>query len=542
MLLCIGTGNTVAQLSEKERADISKNLDIYVSIFNEMVMNYVDSVPIEKTIQNSINTMLHRFDPYTEYIAQEDMTNFTFMTSGEYGGIGSIITMRDSSVVIKEPYENMPAALAGLRPGDRLLEVDGTDLKGQDTAFTSNLLRGQPNTQVKIKYLRPGEKKPCEVGIDRKRIHVDPVVYYGVIKDKVGYIYLSNFTTESSQSVKAAYTDLVNNRNIESLIIDVRDNGGGVVEDCLVMLNYFLPRGTLLLSMKGRTPQSERTYRATQEPIDTAIPLAIMVNGNSASASEILSGAIQDWDRGIVVGSRTYGKGLVQSTAVLPYDGRLKLTTAKYYIPSGRSIQTIDYAQRDEQGRVTSIPDSLTTDYYTAHNRLVKDGSGILPDFVVEDDNVPTIVLYMDLGQYFFDFVVDWRVKHPKIASPEEFILTDDIYNEFKEHISNTDFTYDLGSERVMQTLKRTMEMEGYWNEASTEYAELEELLKPNLKRDLELHKKPISRYLAYEIMLQYYHQKGKHIYAIRDDVQLDKAVEVIEDKELYSGTLQAEE
>lgn len=526
-----------AQLTEKERADLSKHLDIQNAIFNELVLSYVDTIDIPKTSQALISDLLERQDPYTDYIPEESMTDFTFMATGEYGGIGSVISMSDSAVIIREPYQKMPAAEAGLRPGDQLIEIEGNDLKGKTTSYASDLLRGPANTSVKIKYLRPGEKLK-EINITRKRIHVDPITYYGVIEDGIGYINLSTFTTESASAVESAFIELKKNHNIHSLIIDVRDNGGGVVEDCLDMLNLFIPKGDLLMTMKGRTAKSERIFRATRDAIDQEMPIVVLVNHSSASASEILSGAIQDWDRGVVIGTRTYGKGLVQSTRSLPYGGKLKLTTAKYYIPSGRSIQTIDYAQRDEQGRVTHIPDSLTKVFYTAAGRPVKDGSGIIPDIVVEEAKIPTIIYYLDGKQMYFNFVVDWRSRNPEIASPGEFVLQDEVYDEFKNYVQSKEFTYDLGSDKLLTSLKKMMEFEGYWDAASEQYAALESMLKPDLERDLELHKDQISKYLVHEIMRQYHYESGRLIYSLREDEQLDKAIEVLKDSAMYRSIL----
>ena len=527
-----------AQLSEKERFEFSKNLDIYNALLKELVLNYVDTLDIEKITQTNLSFMLRRLDPYTEYIPEEDMSDFQFMTTGEYGGIGAIITSKDKKIIVVDPYEGMPAALAGIQPGDEILEIDGVKMEDQASSFASERLKGQPNTSLKIKIQRVGEKKPREIVFERKRIHVDPITYYGVVGDNVGYIYLSTFTTQSAQAVKAAIVDLVSNYNIQSLIFDVRDNGGGVVEECLDMLNFFIPKGELLLSMKGKVKQADRTYRATQQPIASDIPLVVLVNNNSASASEILSGTIQDLDRGVVVGTRTFGKGLVQSTRPLPYDGRLKLTTAKYYIPSGRSIQSVDYSHKNEDGSASGIPDSLTTVYYTAKGRPVRDGGGIFPDFVMEDEKVPTIVYYMDAKYLFFDFVVQWRAKNQKIAPPSDFTLTDDIYNEFKAFVKTKDFTYDLQSEKAMESLKSVMEFEGYMKGASEEFQALESKLKPDLDRDLELYRESISKYLIMQIMKQYYYNRGQLIYSLRNDVSLDKAIEILQNTELYNNTL----
>jgi carboxyl-terminal processing protease len=541
-LFCSFSGLIKAQLSESDRFEISKYLDIYNALSKELFFNYVDSINIKETVQTNIYSMLKRLDPYTEYIPDEEMQDFQFQTTGEYGGIGSVISSKENKITIIDPYEGMPAALAGLQPGDIVGEIDGEKMEGQPVSYASEKLKGQPNTPVKIKIQRGKEKKLREFSIERKRIHIDPVNYYGVLKDGIGYISLSGFTVQSAQTVKVALNDLLVNQHVGSIIFDVRDNGGGIVDECLDMLNFFINKGEILLSMRGKNKLSDRTYRATQMPLAPDIPLVILVNHNSASASEILSGTIQDLDRGVIVGTRTYGKGLVQSTRPLPYDGRLKLTTAKYYIPSGRSIQAIDYAHRNEDGSVLSIPDSLTSIFYTSKGRIVKDGGGILPDFVVEDEKIPTIVYYMEAKYVFFDFVAQWREKHPEIAAPSEFTLTDDIYDEFKEFVKSKDFTYDIQSEKVMKTLKDVMEFEGYTKTAQTEFQALEEKLKPDLNRDLELHKKLISRYLSLQIMKQYYYARGQLIYELRDDRVLDKAIEVILDKELYNKTINAEQ
>jgi carboxyl-terminal processing protease len=486
--------------------------------------------------------MLQQLDPYTEYIPEKEMSDFQFQTTGEYGGIGSIISSKNGKIIIVEPYVDMPAALAGLLPGDEILSIDGESMAGKTTSYASERMKGQPHTNLKIKFQRPGEKKPREITLERKRIHINPVTHYGVIKDGIGYIYLSSFITQSAQAVKEALLDLTNNHRINALILDVRDNGGGVVEECLDMLNFFLPKGELLLSMKGKVKQLDRTYRATQPSIQPDIPLVMLVNGNSASASEILSGTIQDLDRGVVIGTRTYGKGLVQSTRELPYGGRLKLTTSKYYIPSGRCIQAIDYAQRDEEGRVSYIPDSLTTVYHTSNHRPVRDGGGILPDFVIEEEKIPTIIYYLEVNYIFFDFVVQWRMKHPKIPAPSEFVLTDEIYNEFKAFVKSKDFTYDRQSEKALESLKKIMEFEDYYDAASTEFQALENKLKPDLDRDLEHYKAQISKYLSMQIMKQYYYAEGQLIYELQNNAALNKAIEILQNKELYAKTLAKKE
>lgn len=544
LLLFLGISSTAlkAQLTEDERFEISKNLDIINSVFKELNLNYVDTLDVEKITRNTINSMLHRLDPYTEFIPEEEVSTFLQQTTGEYGGVGSIISYRTDSnhIYIVDPYEGMPAQLAGMQAGDVLLEIDGISMEGQTSNFASEKLRGQPNTKIKVKFQRYGEKKPREVTFERKRIEMDPITYYGVLPGNIGYIYFYNFTTHSAENIRKALDDLVNKQGIQSLILDVRDNGGGVVEDCMEILNNFIPKGELLLTMKGKHPQSDRVYRTTQDPAYPNIPIAVLTNRGSASASEILAGAIQDFDRGVVIGNRTYGKGLVQSSKQLPYNARIKMTTAKYYIPSGRCIQAVDYSHRNEDGSVSYIPDSLTTVFYTKNGRPVKDGGGVSPDFVVEEKQIPTIAYYMDAQNIFFDFVVQWRARNPKIALPQDFVLSDEDYNEFKEFVKSKDFTYDRQSEKALASLKEIMEFENYFSSASEEFAALENKLKPDLDRDLELYKEQLSQYLSLFIMKHYYYAKGEQIYSIRGDQVVEKAIEVLSNPELYRQTLEA--
>jgi len=525
------------QLTEKEQFDVAKNLDIYNALFKELSLFYVDSIAPEKTIEENIYLMLRRLDPYTEYIPGKDLQNFMVQITGEYGGIGAMISSDSNKVIINEPYAGMPADEAGLQAGDVLLEINGEKLDGKNSQFASERLKGQPNTSLKLKYLRPGDKKPREITIVRKRIEIDPVTYYTALPSGIGYIYLSDFTTHSASKVRNALDDLRRNKAVKAVIFDVRNNGGGVVEDCLDILNYFIPKGKLLLTMKGKTQRLDRVYYAQQQPSDTIMPIVVLVNGQSASASEILAGTLQDLDRGVIVGERTFGKGLVQASRQLPYGGQLKLTTSKYYIPSGRCIQAIDYSNRNENGLVSHFPDSLAKTFYTSKGRPVKDGGGVTPDYVVDEQELPTMLYYLSAGRYFFNFVVEWRTKHQKIASPEDFIFTDDIYEEFAAYIKTLKFDYDRQSEKAINNLKEIMEIEGYMNVASEEFYALENKLKPDLEKDLERYKSQISYFLAREIMKQYYLAKGELIYSLRQDNSLNKAVEILSNSELYYKT-----
>ncbi len=526
------------QQTEKDYYEISKQLDIFNALFKEVEMFYVDKIDAPKTIRNAIDYMLSKLDPYTVYFQEEDIDDLKFMTTGEYAGIGSIITQRDGKIYITEPYEGMPAALAGLEAGDEILEIDGEALSGKNTEYTSEKLKGQPNTVVKIKYQRPGQSQPETVQITRKRIAVNPVRYSGVLKDGIGYINLSGFTEHSAAELKSAFENLKKNNRITSLVIDLRDNPGGLMDDAIQMVNLFVPKGEVVLTTKGKNKQLDRTYRTTQEPIDKDMPIAILVNRGSASSSEIVAGAMQDLDRAVIVGTRTFGKGLVQTPRELPFGGGLKVTTSKYYIPSGRCIQAIDYTHRNPDGSVATVPDSLTSVFHTSKGREVKDGGGIIPDFIVEEKKFPSMIYYMLSEFILFDYATDYKQKHKTIAPVDQFTLTDEDYENFKSFVKSKNFDYDRQSEKAMQVLKETMDFEGYMSSASTEFAALEEKLKPNLERDLDLYKKVLSELLAEEIVKRYYFQKGEIIQTLKNDEELDKAMEVLSNTSLYNETL----
>jgi carboxyl-terminal processing protease len=528
-----------AQLNETQHFEVSKNLDIFNSVFKELNLFYVDSIDAKTAIQTGIESMLETLDPYTEYISEDQMADFKFKITGEYAGIGAVITFRDGKILIMDPYEGMPAARSGLQAGDQILEIDGESLAGKSSADASEKLKGQPGSKVKIKYLRQGTKKPVTIEIERERIHLSPITYYGVLDSTIGYIALSNFTDQCFQDFRAAFVDLKKNHGITSLIIDLRNNPGGIMEEALQIVNMFVPKGKVLLSTKGKVKQWDRVFRATQNPVDLEIPLVVMVNRGSASASEIVAGALQDLDRAVIVGRRSYGKGLVQTPRDLPYNAQLKITTSKYYIPSGRCVQAIDYAHRNPEGYAERIPDSLTTVFYTENRRPVRDGGGVNPDFIVAEERIPTISFYMDNDGIFFDFVVQWRILHPEIATPFDFQLSDADYEEFKRFVKEKHFDYDRQSGKALQALKEIMVFEGYMNTASEEYALLEKKLQPDLDRDLELYKPQLKKILASEIMNQYYYWKGKLIHSLyNDDSDLNKAIEIVKDKSLYDSTL----
>ena len=520
------------------RFEVSKNLDVFNALVKEVDMFYVDSVDVEKTVRTGIDAMLSTLDPYTEYIPEQEMGDLKFITTGEYGGIGSFIRERDGGVYIIEPFEGMPAALAGLKAGDKLLVIDGTDLTGMTSDKVSELLKGKPNTKMILKIQRPNEKKPRTLELIRKQVLVDQVTYYGVRNDSIGYIYLKGFTDKSAQEVKAAFEDLKKNHHIKSLVFDLRNNGGGLLDGAVQIVGMFVPKGEVVLSTKGKIKQWDRTYRTATEPLDTVMPIAVLINGGSASAAEIVSGALQDMDRAVLVGQRSFGKGLVQSTRELPYNGNLKVTMSKYYIPSGRCIQAIDYSHKNPDGSAARIPDSLTTVFNTSKGRLVRDGGGVRPDFEVEEAKVPTIMYYLVADMVAFDFATEWAQRHPSIGTIESFRLSDADYEEFKKFAKEKNFTYDRQSEKLLKNLKEVAGFEGYLDESSDEFKALEAKLTPNLDRDLDRFKDQITELLSAEIVKRYYYQKGELIQSLKKDKVLDKALEVLGNPSLYQTTL----
>ncbi|MDY6005818.1 MAG: S41 family peptidase [Parabacteroides sp.] len=540
LLLGLSFGWLPLQAQTDNRFEVSKNLDIFNALVKEMEMFYVDSVDVEKSVRRGIDAMLDGLDPYTEYIPEQEMETLKMMTTGEYGGIGSYIRQRNTNggVMIAEPNEGMPAALAGLKAGDLILKIDTTDVSQFPSDKVSELLKGVPNTKVTLLIQRPGEKKPRKVEIMRKQIQVKQVTWYGVKGDKVGYIYLKGFTDKSAQEVKEAFLDLKKNHQIESLILDLRNNGGGVLEGAVQIVGMFVPKGSEVISTKGKIKQWDRTYRTPVEPIDTTMPMAVLINGNSASASEIVSGSLQDLDRAILVGQRSFGKGLVQSTRDLPYDGKLKVTMSKYYIPSGRCIQQLDYTHRREDGSVEAIPDSLTSVFYTAKGRPVRDGGGIRPEFEVKEPKMPTLLYYLATDTVLFDYVTNWVIQHKEIGPVEQFAVTDADFEGLKAYAKEKNFTYDRQSEKALKNLKEIAEFEGYLEGDTTTMAALEQKFVPNLERDFDRSKEQIMDLLASEIVKRYYYQSGELIQNLKKDPVLEKAIEVLQNRELYQQTL----
>lgn len=543
--------DTINTKVQERYFEISKNIEIFNSVFRELDMFYVDTLNVTKTIRNGIDNMLNGLDPYTEYFNEEDMVDFNFMTTGEYAGVGATIVYKNNKIVINQPYEGKPAAKAGLKAGDVILTIDGKDMtkcepkEGENygrtlSNYVSSALKGQPNTAIEVEVERPGEKKTLKIKVTREKIIMNPVAYYGTVSPGVGYINLTSFTDKSAADVKNAFLNL-KKKGITSLVFDLRQNGGGVLEDAIQIVNMFVPKGKIVLTTKGKLKQWDRTYRTTIEPMDVDIPIAVLVDRGSASASEIVAGSLQDMDRAVLIGERTYGKGLVQSTRQIPYGGSLKVTTSKYYIPSGRCIQAIDYSHRNPDGSVGRIPDSLTTVFKTQIGRQVRDGGGVTPDITLSEEKMATILYYLENQMIIFDWVNNWASKHKSIAPPREFSIKDEDYINFKEFVKSKDFKYDRLSAKSMESLKEVMEFEGYMKSAGEEFKALEAKLVPDLDRDLETFREEIIKRINIEIIKRYYYQKGEFEYSLKTDKGLIKAIEILNNQAEYNKILSPE-
>lgn len=511
---------------------VNRNLTIFNSIVKELEMNYVDSINTDKSFKSAINAMLSEVDPYTIYYTPEEQKEFMAMTSGEYGGIGSYIMQRDGWTYISGPYEGSPSAEAGLKSGDKILRIDTLDLSGKTSDEVSSLLKGQPGTIVTVTVHRPYDTDSIKTfRIERRKLQLPSVAYYGVTRDNVGYICLTSFMDKSGDEVRAAVEELKKNPAVKGLVLDLRGNGGGILESAVEIVGMFVPKGTEVLRTRGRDKSTEKIYKTTKKPIWEDIPLAVLIDGGSASASEITAGALQDLDRAVLIGSRSFGKGLVQSTRPLPFDGMLKVTVSKYYIPSGRLIQALDYSHRNPDGSVARTPDSLTNVYKTAHGREVRDGGGLIPDIVIDWGKVNRIVYNIVRDHWSFDFATKYVAEHPQAPSAYEFEITDEIYDDFKSFIDPERFKYDKACEDYVKNLREIVEIEGYMNDSTKAHIDvLAKMLTHDLNKDLDTHRREISGYLMSDILSRYYHTKGEVIADLKDDAAVDSAALILND------------
>ena len=516
--------------AQDKYARIANSLEIYNAVMRELSINYVDTIDYEQINQAGINYMLQKLDPYTTFFAESEEDALKMMTTGTYGGIGAIISRQGANILIAEPYEGMPAQRHDIRAGDIIVEVDGKSTKGLQTGDVSQMLRGPQGTEVELLLQRPGEKKTFRKKIIREVIQINPVEYYGMLTDTIGYIALRDFTDKAYNEVRDAVIDLTKNHNMRKLIIDLRSNGGGLVSEAVNIAGLFVPRHTHIVSTKGLQPQSHQEYVTSNEPLLPDLPLMVLINSASASASEILAGALQDLDRAIVVGERSYGKGLVQSLRPLPHNTYLKVTTAKYYIPSGRCVQAIDYAKRNSDGSIQRIPDSLTHEFTTRNRRKVRDGGGIMPDSTLKRRDDCNIVYELYVRNLFFDYATNYARTHKSIAAPERFALTDAEYDDFINYVKAQNFTYELQSAQMLDEVRQVVKSEGYATDADTLLAQLATTLKPDIDRDLRRFRQSIEELLGSEIVKRYYFQKGTVAYELRFDQWLHQAIDLFND------------
>ena len=528
--------------SNSHNFEVAKNMDIFNAVVKELDMFYVDTIDPNVTVKRAIDAMLYSLDPHTSYYPAEDQSELEQMIKGSYGGIGSVISydIKNKQSVIAEPYEGMPAAEVGLKVGDVLLQIDDVVLKGKDNQEVSEMLRGEIGTSFVLKVKRPGVDKPLDFTIVRKSIQLPTIPYYGMLKDKVGYIEFVSFSGTPAADFKKAFVDL-KTQGIKSLIIDLRSNGGGLLDEAVEIVNYFVPKGEIIVTTKGKIEQASSVYKTKKQPMDTEIPIVLLVGGATASAAEILAGSIQDLDRGVVLGNKTFGKGLVQIPRTLPYGANMKLTSAKYYIPSGRCVQAIDYSHRSADGKVQRIPDSLMTIFHTSIGREVKDGAGIMPDIEVKPDKLPNILFYLVNENHIFDYATNYCIKNKSIPIAEKFELSDNDYQEFKKYIIGKNFKYDQQSEKVLSSLKEIAEFEGYLDDAKLEFDALEKKLSHNLDKDLDYFEKDIRHIISLEIIKRYYYQKGATIERLKQDKEVDEAIAILKDVNTYKKILSPE-
>ena len=534
---------SMGQEDKDHNFDVAKNLDVLNVIYKYLDLMYVDTLDANEVIGNGINAMLRSLDPYTAYYPEEKIKDLKFFVKGTYAGIGAIIRYNSQlkRVIIEEPYEGMPAAESGLKRGDIILAIDDEDMTDASQDVVREHLRGEAGTSFMIKILRPSTKKTMKVKITRKTIQTPSVPYYGLQKNGVGYINLNSFTEGCSKEFRRAFLDM-KHKGMKSLVFDLRDNGGGSEMEAVNIVNMFVPKGKLIVSNQGKMKRVNRDYKTTVEPVDTVMPIVVLVNGNSASASEITSGALQDLDRAVIVGTRTYGKGLVQMTLDMPYNGTLKLTTSKYYIPSGRCIQAINY-KHVNGGYMEHVPDSLTTVFYTANGREVRDGGGSMPDIEVKPDSmtnlVYSIVALRDSNEVLLNYELDYIASHSSIAPAEDFEITDADYDEFKARMLKSGFKYDQATEKYLENLEKLAKLEGYYDETQEEFANLRKKLQHNLEKDLEFNRQTLKKYISNDIIPAYYFQKGAIINALRGDKQMDEALRILNAPDEYRSILE---
>lgn len=542
VLLAIGLMPAMAQKDKDHNFEVAKNMEVFTAIYKNLDMMYVDTLNAGEVIGNGINAMLRSLDPYTEYYPENKVKELDRMLTGKYAGVGALIRYNQQlkRVVVDEPYENMPAAEAGLKKGDIILSIDDSTMADKDVAYVSSRLRGEPGTSFILKVKRPSTGKTMRMKVTRRSIQLPYLPYYGLQENGVGYINLNAFTVNSARDVRRAFLDM-RRQGMKGLVLDLRNNGGGSLQEAVDIVNMFVPKGIVLVQTRGKMTRVNKDYKTTVEPIDTLMPIVVLVNGNTASSSEITAGSLQDLDRAVVLGTRTYGKGLVQMPMDLPYNGQMKLTTSKYYIPSGRCIQAINY--RHARGGYTEhVPDSLTKVFHTVGGREVRDGGGIEPDVELKPDSLPNIAYYLagarDSNEVLLNYEIDYLAAHPTIAPAKTFALSDADYEEFKRRVLKSNFKYDRETEKYLKDLVKLAKFEGYYEDAKPEFEALEKKLQHNVAKDLDYNKEAIRHIIESDLVAAYYYQGGAIQNGLRYDKQMKEAVRLIETPEDYRKIL----
>lgn len=518
--------------------ELSRNLDIFTTVLRELTVYYVDPTDPKLLVEECINSMLESLDPYTQYIPEDEAEDYRFITTGQYGGIGALIGQRGEDVIITDPYEGFPAQKSGLQAGDIIRAIDDKIVKGKKYDEISKMLKGQPQTPIAIKIERKGSAELVTLKLIREEITIKNVPFYGVTDDQMGYIRLGSFTDDAGQEVKHAVEDLVNKKKVKGLILDLRGNPGGLLNEAVNIVNVFVDKGQEVVSTRGKVKEWDKVYRSLNPSVDTKTPLVVLVSSGSASAAEIVSGALQDLDRAVIIGQRTFGKGLVQTTRPLNYNSQLKITTAKYYIPSGRCIQALDYTHRNPDGSVGKVPDSLISEFKTKQGRKVYDGGGITPDFSTEAPSISSISRSLINNYILFDYATDYKLAHPTIGTARDFSISDEEFEKFIQWQSNKEYDYTTESEIMLKELKEMAEKEKYFDHIKTEYESVEKVLAHDRVTDLRLNKGEIKLLLENEIVSRYFYQNGRIEASFNDDPDILSAIKALKAPQVYQSML----